>query len=183
MLNKRLLTTIITIFIVIIFMSYLISEYETVGEWLRDQWLELFIAAIMALVAGVIIHYVYIKIVPKPVILQKTEYGKPAEINLPIKIIAKLILPNNSEIKITKDEKIFGREDFVGIVAKDDLLFIGRQHFKLIRTDQGLYIEDLNTKNGTRLNGDELNGLGRRELKGSDEILVANVLRIKCVIE
>jgi len=183
MLKRRLLTTIAVIFIVIVFITFLLGEYKTVAEWLRDQWLDLFYATVMALTAGIIIHYIYIKIVPKPVTLQNTEYKKPPELNEPRKIVAKLILPNNNEIKITKDEKIFGREDFVGVVSSDDLLFIGRRHFKIIRMDDRLYIQDLDTKNGTKLNGEEIKGLGRRELKGGDEILVAKALKIRCVAE
>lgn len=54
---------------------------------------EIFYAFILAIVAGVIIHYAYIKIKPKPKIDNKT-------IPITKAVLARLILPNNSEIKI-----------------------------------------------------------------------------------
>jgi hypothetical protein len=148
---------------------------KTVMDWLREQWIHIFYAVIFAIIAGIIIHYVYTRVVPKPKISQKTMLVKPKT------VIAKLILPNNNEVKITEDEEVFGREDFVGAVSVDDLLFVGRKHFKITKEDNGVYIEDLNSKNGTKLNGEEIKGLGRRKLMNGDEILVANVLKIRYV--
>jgi len=36
-----------------------------ITEWLKEQWLEILIAFIFAIVAGVIIHYIYIRIKTK----------------------------------------------------------------------------------------------------------------------
>ena len=144
-------------------------------EWLREKWLEIIIAFIFAIVAGVIIHYIYIKIKTKHKFEQKTILMKPRY------VMAMLILPNNYEIKITEPEKIVGREDFVGAIPADDLPFIGRKHFKIIKMDNGLYIEDFNSANGTRLNGEEIKGKGRKELKDGDIILVADVLQMRYV--
>ena len=100
----------------------------------------------------------------------------------PKKAYNKLILPNNNEIRITENEKLFGREDFVGVVSTDELLFIGRKHFKTIKLDEMYYIEDLGTKNGTKLNGEEL-GLEKQELKNGDELFIGNVLKVKYITE
>lgn len=181
MLKRKLLNKKVIIYIVIAFLTLLLAgKYKKVTEWLKDQWLELFYAAVMAVIAGVIIHYIYIKIAPKPKGLQPTMLKDPENSRT---IPAKLILPNNTEIKITEDETIFGREDFVGAVSSKDSLYIGKKHFKIIKVDDRLYIEDLNTKNGTTLNGEEIKGLGRKELKGGDDILVAKTLLIKCIVE
>lgn len=178
MLKRGLLITIVVISVVMaLITSLVIGTPNAVIDWLRDQWLPIFYAVVFAIVAGVIIHYVYTRVVPKPKISQNTIDMKPRT------VLAKLILPNNNEVRITEDEKIFGREDFLGVVSVDDLLFIGRKHFKIIRMDDGLCIEDLGTKNGTMLNGEEIKGLERRKLKDGDEILVAKVLKIKYVAE
>jgi len=95
-----------------------------------------------------------------------------------LKPLAKLVLPNNREIKIREEEKIFGREDFRDVVSDDELQFISREHFKIMRVNDEIYIEDLDSKNGTELNREEIKGLGRRKLKDGDEILVAKVLKM-----
>jgi len=92
--------------------------------------------------------------------------------------LAKLVLPNNREIEIREEERIFGREDFRGVVSDDELLFISRKHFKIMRVNDEIYIEDLDSRNGTMLNREEIKGLGRRKLKDGDEILVAKVLKM-----
>lgn len=154
-----------------------IGTYGVIMESLRHQWVHIFYAIVFAIVAGIIMHYVYIRVVPKSKISQETMYVKSRT------ALAKLILPNNHEIKITEDQKVFGREDFVGVIPLDDLLVIGRRHFKIVRTDDGVYMEDMKSKNGTMLNGEEIRGLGRRKLGDGNEILVAKVLRMRYVVE
>jgi pSer/pThr/pTyr-binding forkhead associated (FHA) protein len=94
------------------------------------------------------------------------------------KSLAKLSLKENYEFLIKEFEKIFGREDFLGMALTDDLLFIGKRHFKITKMDDGFYIEDLDTKNGTKLNGEEIRGSGKVKLENGDEILVAKILNI-----
>lgn len=145
-------------------------------------------ALVFAAVAGVIIHYVYTKRTTMRHILTKFIFKSKSlqetvTIKEPRTALAKLILPDNREIKLTRDEKSFGREDFLGVISGDDLLFIGRRHFKIVVMDGEFYIEDLDTKNGTMLNGEEIKGLGRKKLKNGDEILAAKVLMIKYVVK
>ncbi len=75
--------------------------------------------------------------------------------------------------------RVFGREDFLGILVSDKLFFIGKKHFEITKTDNGFYIKDLDTKNGTKLNNEDIGGLGKKKLEDSDEICIANVLKIK----
>ncbi|MCZ7396970.1 MAG: FHA domain-containing protein [Candidatus Methanoperedens sp.] len=174
--RRRLLITIVVIFLLSAFLfSFITNNNRMITEWLKEQWLEILIAFIFAIVAGVIIHYIYIRIKTKHKFEQNTILMKPRS------VLAMLILPNNNEIKITEPEKIVGREDFVGAIPADDLQFIGRKHFKIIKMDNGLYIEDLDSANGTKLNGDEIKGAGRIELKDGDEILVADILKLRYV--
>lgn len=149
------------------------NNNKLISEWLKEQWLEILIAFIFAIVAGLIIHYMYIRIKAKHKFEQNTILMKPRS------VMAALILPNNNEIKITEPEKIVGREDFLGAIPVDDLQFIGRKHFKITKMGDGLYIEDLDSANGTKLNEQEIKRVGRKELKDGDEILVADVLKMR----
>ncbi|MDO8724438.1 MAG: FHA domain-containing protein [Candidatus Methanoperedens sp.] len=168
--KRRKLLIIAGIFLLsAILFSFLITE------WLKEQWLEILIAFIFAIVAAVIIHYIYI------IIKKKHKFDQDTILMKSRSVLAMLILPNNNEIKITEPEKIVGREDFVGAIPADDLQFVGRKHFKIIKMDDRLYIEDLESANGTKLNGDEIKGAGRKELKEGDIILVAEVLQIRYV--
>ncbi len=171
-LKKRLLIIIAAISLLISFVFSFVGINKII-DWLKERWLEIFIAFIFAIIAG----YVYEKIKPETKISQKTIFIKPRT------VLAKLVLPNNNEIKIMNSEKedVFGREDFVGVIPVHDLQFIGRRHFKVLKMDDGLYIEDLDSANGTKLNGEEINGAGRKELKDGDEILVADVLKMRYV--
>lgn len=113
--------------------------------------------------------------------------GKKSGITIPIiprRALAELILPNNNKIKITDSEKemIFGRDDFVGAIQADNFkFFIGRKHFKIINMKSGLFIKDLGSVNGTKLNGKNIKGARSKRLKDGDEIMVADVLKIKFI--
>jgi pSer/pThr/pTyr-binding forkhead associated (FHA) protein len=146
-------------------------------SWFREQWLHIFLAAVFAIVVGVMLHCIFYKKTAKSKILEKTILRESK------KILSKIILPNNSEIKITEKETVLGREDFIGAVPSSDLLLIGRKHFKILKMDNGMYVEDLNTINGTKLNGNDIKGAGRKKLKNGDEILVAGVLKVRYVEE
>ena len=103
--RRRLLITIIVFFLVSAFLfSFSPNNDRMITEWL--------IAFIFAIVAGVIIHYIYIKIKTKHKFEQDTILKKPRS------VLAMLILPNNNEIKITEPEKIVGREDFMGAIIQ-----------------------------------------------------------------
>jgi pSer/pThr/pTyr-binding forkhead associated (FHA) protein len=97
------------------------------------------------------------------------------------KKIAKLILPNNEEIEIREGERTFGREDFRGVVSDEDLQHISRKHITITRANGMFFIEDEGSLNGTKLNGAEIKGLGRRKLENGDEIVVGTVLEIRYV--
>ena len=72
-----------------------------------------------------------------------------------------------------KNEILIGRE-----VAKGEYLIgkqytaVGRRHARIIRNPDGVYIEDLNTANGTFVNGQSVN---RKLLKPSDKIMLGGV--------
>jgi len=169
--KKRQLILIISVIITVIAL-FVIATSEAATEWLLEQWTHIFWAIVFAIVAGVLIHYFQLKIAHKPKISQDTVTIKPKA------VLATLILPNDHEIRITEKETVFGREDFTGVVSVDNLLFIGRKHFKIVKRNDGLYLQDLGTKNGTMLNGDALLQTESRKLKNKAKILVANVVEV-----
>ena len=148
-------------------------------NWLIFNWLDIIYAAIMAIIVGLVLDYIYKKYSAKSK-MQQTTLTPPSKIK---KSMAKLILKDKHEFIIDEYERIFGREDFIGISVPDDLLYIGKEHFKIIKKEDGFYIEDLNTKNGTLLNRKEIKGLGSKKLENNDDILVAKVLKIKYIEE
>ncbi|WP_429222974.1 FHA domain-containing protein [Methanobacterium oryzae] len=169
--NKLLIVIAITFISIVI----LLSINEEFNNWLKFQWLDVLIAAVMAIIAGLIIQSFYRKYSTKSK-MEKTTMAPPSQIR---KYWAKLVLKDKHEFLIKEYERIFGREDFLGITLTDDLIFIGKKHFKITKEDDGFYIEDLGTKNGTMLNGKEIKELGKRKLQNGDEILVAKILNIK----
>lgn len=152
-----------------------IFQRESLAQWLRYEWMDLFYAVILAIIAGLLIEFIYRRYSTKSKMLQTTM--TPASESS--KFMAKLVLKENQEFLIKEYERIFGREDFIGVAPADELMFIGKEHFKITRDDNGYYIEDLNTKNGTSLNGELISGQGKRKLTDGDEIVVAKILQIK----
>lgn len=50
---------------------------------------------------------------------------------------AKLVLKEKNEFLIQEFDRIFGRKDFVGLVSSEDLMFIGKEHFKITKKNDG----------------------------------------------
>ncbi len=95
-----------------------------------------------------------------------------------VESFAKLVLPNNSTIVVKEPEKTIGREDFLGVITSDKLNFIGKDHLKITKKDNYSYIQDLNTKNGTTVNGIKLEGNQIQRLNDGDEIVLAKSMQI-----
>jgi pSer/pThr/pTyr-binding forkhead associated (FHA) protein len=127
---------------------------------------------VLAIIAGIVIENIYRKYSHKSKFSKNTKLLKPKE------LLGKLILPNGEQLTITQHNRIFGREDFLGLIISEKLLLIGKEHFKLTLKDEGFYIEDLNSKNGTQINGEEIKGKGKVLLKDRDQISVAKTLKI-----
>lgn len=94
------------------------------------------------------------------------------------KTLMKLISVNTDievEANITKDIFILGRNTFT---AKGDTVFnnklIGRIHCKIEKIDEKYYVEDLNSVNGTYLNGVKLEGTVKNVIKNGDRLKLAN---------
>ena len=176
---RKMSGPILLIFIIVIFtvivLVLAIFQADSLTQWFRYEWMDLFYAVILAIIAGLLIEFIYRRYSAESKMLQTTL--TPATESS--KFMAKLVLKENQEFLIKEYERIFGREDFIGVAPADELMFIGKEHFKITRDDDGYYIEDLNTKNGTRLDGEDISGLGKRKLTNENEILVAKILHIR----
>lgn len=172
--KKQVFGIIIILLIVGIFIIILWSLNGVFG-WLQNQTQEIVLALIMAIIAGLIIETVYKKLSPQSKMLKstRTQFADVSE------SMAQLNLPNNNNIIVDGAEKVIGREDFLGVVSSDKLYFIGKDHFKITHENGSFYIQDLKTKNGTTVNGEQLQSSQKRQLINGDEIMVAKSLRIK----
>lgn len=159
--------------ITLVIILLLILWQDAFLMWLQHQWSEIIIAAILAIVAGLIIEVIYRKYSPK------SKFSKTTVAIKPSKLLAKLILPDSNYLTITQGERTFGRDDFLGSVMADELLFIGKEHFKLTRMDDGFYIEDLNTKNGTIVDGEDIKGQGKIRLNDGSQIMISQIFTVK----
>jgi hypothetical protein len=108
-------------------------------------------------------------ILPKPKI-EKTVRPKTQIIK------AKLLLSDNNEILIDSQEQSISRASFEKSIPADELLLISRNHFKIFYDDKKYYIEDKDSKNGTIVNGVEISGKGKYELKNGAIIEIAKAV-------
>lgn len=91
---------------------------------------------------------------------------------------------SGNTVMVTEFPRVFGRADFKSFVT--DSRFISRQHFTIFREGYEFYIRDghegqrrwLNSTNGTMLNGVDISGAARRELKDGDRISVGETFAI-----
>jgi hypothetical protein len=158
------------IILILIVLSIISSEFLF---WIKNNWIDLILALILAIVAAIVVEYLY------KTSSGKSNFSKTTMALKPRRLLAKLVLSGDKEFIINEYQRIFGREDFIGLLVVDDLLYIGKQHFKLTRLDDGFYIEDMDTINGTVVNGEDISSTGKIKLSNSDEILVAKVLNIR----
>lgn len=95
---------------------------------------------------------------------------------------AKLVLSDNSEVPIGNGTSWIGRREVERILSPQDREFLSRQHAMFICEGGRYFVEDQGSANGTKVNGAEIRGTGRRELKDGDSIQFANVATARFVI-
>jgi len=170
MLKNKILAISALILVLFVIMLFLIYRSYI---WVNNGWIRIFYAFILSIILGFFIEFLYRKIKPKDKITQNTQTVKPK------KEFAALILDSENQCIIREYERTMGREDFLGVINTNKLLFVGKRHFKISKMDDGFYIEDLGTKNGTFLNGADIRGLGKKKLKDGDIVSIADVLELK----
>jgi len=101
---------------------------------------------------------------------------------LPSAASAKIALPNGIEIQLAGNSTAIGRGDLARALSLDELGLISRQHFEVKSEDEQFYIEDLESANGTILNGEDISGKGPVNLNDDDVIEPAGAIRLKFYI-
>jgi len=147
--SRKQLIGLIVMILVVVAFAAVIWRLNNVFGLLQNQTQEIVIALVMAIIAGFFIEFIYRKLSPQSKILKTTQ----TQCSDTSETVAKLILTNNN--------------------------VIGRDHFKITMKDCSFFIQDLKTKNGTTVNGEELQGSQKYKLIDGDEIVVAKSLRIK----
>jgi hypothetical protein len=93
-------------------------------------------------------------------------------------VSASLALPNGSEISLSATDRWIGRNDLQQALTSGGVQFVSREHILISHANGRFYIEDTKSSNGTRLNGNEIKGKGRFELKDGDVIELANEVKL-----
>ncbi|MCU7786710.1 FHA domain-containing protein [Pyrobaculum sp. 3827-6] len=110
---------------------------------------------------------------------------QPAEQTQPIKPTKKppytLTDPTGRYKLSTTNYAEYGRDHFLDL--GEDAQYISRKHFALKYQNGTLYIKDLGSKNGTKLNGVDIRGKDWQPLKPGDEIEIADVIKLKVVTD
>jgi hypothetical protein len=97
----------------------------------------------------------------------------------PVTARARLVLPDDLDLKITEKGRPIGRADLVRVMDLDQLGLISRKQFKITFDGENFLIEDSGSPNGTSLNGKDIAGQGPVKLNDSDLIELAGVIKLK----
>jgi hypothetical protein len=101
-----------------------------------------------------------------------TPVTTPVEAGLP----AKFVSPGGTTMPVTG--KPLGRRDFQALMPPDQAGLISRQHILVTYENRQYSIEDLNSTNGTKLNGSEIRGTGKHAIESGDAVELAGVFNI-----
>lgn len=113
----------------------------------------------------------------QPVQVPNVVVPPPLEVK-PVQVRYSLVGKAN-KIDVFEDNRVFGRSDFINMLSSEDARYISRQHFQIKYENGKYYIRDLGSKNGTKLNGNDITGKGWIEIKNGDMIRLADVLDLQ----
>ncbi|MCX6007907.1 MAG: FHA domain-containing protein, partial [Chloroflexi bacterium] len=71
-----------------------------------------------------------------------------------------------------------GRKDFQALVPPEKSDLISRKHILVTYENSQYHIEDLNSTNGTKLNGSDIRGTGKHTLVNGDTVELAGALNL-----
>lgn len=95
---------------------------------------------------------------------------------------ARLMLTNKTLVRLAENARSLGRDDLANIIAEENMKYVSRRHILLTFDNGRYYVEDENSTNGTRLNGLEIRGNGKRMLKEGDQLELAGVVKLTFAI-
>lgn len=127
-------------------------------------------------------EYAVEKLQPDYDIEAKTEFMEAEESDkdaLCLKLESSVVdnIPKSIELNMSKGYAVVGRYDKSGKLSADfnfdmSLTFIGRRHVRFEKTENDVYVIDLESKNHTYLNGEELLPNRRYLLKQGDRVTI-----------
>lgn len=90
-------------------------------------------------------------------------------------------------LEVSEPIKTFGRQDFAKHMLESEYKFISRKQFTIFNESGKFLIQDggeeqgkwKESSNSTRLNGEDLRGAGKKELKENDKISVADTIELQ----
>ncbi|MHB8085594.1 MAG: FHA domain-containing protein, partial [Dehalococcoidia bacterium] len=92
---------------------------------------------------------------------------------------ARLVTAGGGELPIRGNAISLGRSDLRSLAAGPDRAdLISRKHLTMDYENGDYYVEDANSTNGTRLNGESIRGKGKQMLRNGDTIEVADALKL-----
>lgn len=105
---------------------------------------------------------------------------EPAHLPPPeVKEVRFSLVGKTGRIDVVGQQRVFGRADFINMLSPEDARYVSRQHFQIKYDNGKYYIQDLGSKNGTKLNGIDIRGKGWVELNNGDTIGIADVLEMR----
>lgn len=109
---------------------------------------------------------------------EKEEYGKTIYIEIPVdkeKTVPKLYtMDGRVVVQLTRDAYLIGKKkEDVDLVLDD--FSVSRIHARISRGENGTFLEDLNSTNGTFKNGIRLQPYEKRKLEEGDEIKIGKI--------
>jgi hypothetical protein len=94
-----------------------------------------------------------------------------------------------NSLEVNELKRVFGRNDFVKVLAQHEFQYISKAHFTISNENGKFYIQDgafeitnsnwKDSTNGTTLNGEQIQGAGKKELKDNDKIMLAATLELQ----
>jgi hypothetical protein len=128
------------------------------------------------------------KPIPQPQVSSAQELAQPnlttatPPVSKAARVSAQLQAPRGT-IPIASFPQTFGREDFRQLLPPQLINLVSRRHFMISYDPEQntFYIQDLNSTNGTYVNGVDIRGKGLVPLKNGDLIVPANVIPLKFV--
>jgi hypothetical protein len=101
-----------------------------------------------------------------------TPVTTPVEAGLP----AKFVSPGGTTMPVTG--RPLGRKDFQALISPEKADLISRKHILVTYENSQYYIEDLNSTNGTKLNGSEIRGTGKHPIASGDTVELSGAFNL-----
>jgi hypothetical protein len=117
--------------------------------------------------------------VQQPLVELLEQPGIPAKAHVHTTARAILELPGGLKIRLGEEGGIIGRVQVARSLGLDELGMISKQHFKISFTDGKAFIEDMDSANGTAVNGTGIRDSGPLELNDGDIIDMAGKASLK----